>query len=102
MDIGEISPVAQRLQKVFDYGYASDAQCATRAEGQVRKHLATSRRGELVTLPNVGLQLVDVVTVTDDRCGVSSEIYRVRGIEEIFNTTKPPMIFRQTVTLGAR
>lgn len=74
LDIGEISPVAHRLQKVFDYGFGSDAECAARAEGQVRKRLATSRRGELVTLPNVGLQLVDVVTVTDDRCGVSSQI----------------------------
>lgn len=102
LDIGEISLLGHRLQKIFDYGYTTDAQCAARATGQVRKHLATSRRGELVTLPNVGLQLFDVVTVTDGRCGISSEIYRVRGIEEVFDTTKPPMVFRQTVALGAR
>jgi len=102
VEMGEISLIGHRLQKIFDYGYTSDAQCAARAEGQVRKHLATSRRGELVTLPNVGLQLFDVVTVTDDRCGVSSELYRVRGIEEVFDTTRRALVFRQWVALGAR
>jgi hypothetical protein len=102
LEISEISLLGHRLQKIFDYGYTSDAQCAARAAGQVRKHVATSRRGELATLPNVGLQLLDVVTVTDARCGVSNELYRVRGIEEVYDTTKPPMVFRQTVTLGAR
>jgi hypothetical protein len=68
---------------------------------QVRKHVATTRLGELVTLPNVGLQLFDVVTVTDSRCDISSEICRVRAIEEIYDTTKPPLVYRQAVALGA-
>jgi hypothetical protein len=43
-----------------------------------------------------------VVTVSDDRCGVSSELFRVRGIEETYDATKHPVIYEQKVTLGGR
>jgi hypothetical protein len=102
VDYDEVDLVGHRLQKVFDYGYADNEECEDRAEGQSRKHDATKSRGELVTLPNVGLELFDVVTVNDARCGVEGEVYRVRGIEEVYDTTKDPLIFRQKVTLGAR
>lgn len=102
VDYDEVDLVGHRLQKVFDYAYDSNDECDERAVGQLRKHDATTKRGELATLPNVGLQLFDVVTVTDDRCGVSSELYRVRGIEEVYDATKHPLIYRQKVTLGGR
>jgi hypothetical protein len=51
---------------------------------------------------NVGLQLLDVVTVTDARVGISAELYRVRGIEEVYDATKPPLMFEQRVDLGGR
>lgn len=73
-----------------------------RAVWELRKQGATKSRGELVTLPKVGLQLLDVVTVSDDRCGISSELYRVRGIEEVYDATKHPLIYRQRVTSRAR
>jgi len=57
---------------------------------------------EIVTLPNVGLQLFDVVTVNDARCGVSSEVYRVRGIVEDYDETKRRLVYQQRVELGAR
>ena len=53
-------------------------------------------------LLNARLALFDVVTVNDARGGISSEVYRVRGIEEVYDTTKPPLIFRQRVLLGGR
>jgi hypothetical protein len=56
----------------------------------------------LVTLPNVGLQLLDVVTVTDARAGVSGEVYRVRGIVEKYDMTKSPLVWQQRVALGGR
>ena len=42
------------------------------------------------------------VTVTDARCGISSGIYRVRGIEEVYDATKHPLIYSQKVTLAGR
>ena len=61
----------------------------------MRKHDAAKKRGQIETLPNVGLQLFDVVTVTDERARVSSEVYRVRGMEEVYDTTKEPMVYGQ-------
>jgi hypothetical protein len=61
-----------------------------------------AKRGELTTLPNVGLQLFDAVTVTDARTGVSSEVCRVRGTEELYDTTRDPWIYRQKVLLSGR
>ena len=98
----QIGLVSHRLRKIFDYGYGSDAECAAGAVGELRKHLATCRRGESATLPNVGLQLFDVVTVSDDRCGISNETRRMRGIDEVYDATKAPLICRQRVTMGAR
>lgn len=102
VDYGEVDLVGHRLQKVFDYAYADNDECEERAEGQLRKHDATKSRGELVTLPNVGLELFDVVTVNDARSGIWGEVYRVRGVEEVYDTTKEPLIFRQRVSLGAQ
>jgi hypothetical protein len=56
----------------------------------------------VVTLPNVGLQLLDVVTLTDARAGVSGEAYRVRGILETYDTTKKPLVFEQPMDAGVR
>ena len=70
------------------------------ASGSTRFSSPSALRGQLVTLPNVGLQMFDVVTVTDARCGISSGVYRVRGIEEVYDATKHPLIYRQKVTLG--
>ena len=102
VDYDEVALVGHRLQKVYDYSYTTDAECDARAVAQLRKHHATTKRGEIITLPNVGLQLFDVITVTDARAGISSEVYRVRGIVETFDTTKSPPIYRQKVEMGAR
>jgi len=66
----------------------------------LRKHAATKKRGEIVTFPNVGQHLVDVVTGSDDGCGISSELYPVRGIGETYDATKQPVMYRQKVTLA--
>ncbi len=102
VDYDEVDLIGHRLQKVFDYAYDTNAECDARSVSQLRKHDATKKRGEIVTLPNVGLVLLDAVTITDSRAGISSEVYRVRGIEETYDTTKHPMIYRQKVTLGSR
>ena len=99
VDYDEVDLIGHRLQKVYDYSYDTDAECDDRAVAQLRKHDAAKKRGEMETLPNVGLQLFDVVTVTDARAGVSSEVYRVRGIEEVYDTTKEPMVYGQRLGL---
>jgi hypothetical protein len=102
VDWDEVALIGTRLQKVFDYSYDSDSECENRAADQLRIHQTSAALGEIVTLPNVGLQLFDVVTVNDDRAGISSQLYRVRGIVEEYDETKERLIYRQKVTLGAR
>ncbi|MCJ7621417.1 MAG: hypothetical protein MUP64_14495 [Anaerolineae bacterium] len=68
----------------------------------LRKRGATRRRGELVTLPNVGSQLFGVVTVSDARAGISGAVYGARGIVETCATTRHPLVYEQRVDLGAR
>ena len=65
-------------------------------------HSAHTARGEIEMVPNVGLQLVDVVLVADARVGMSSDVYRVRGMEEVCVTTKGPLVLEKRVGLGAR
>lgn len=77
--------IGHGLQKVYDYSYD-----------------AAKKRGQMETLPNVGPQLFDVVAVTDARAGVSSGVYRVRGIEERYDTTKEPMVYGLRLGLGGR
>jgi len=67
-----------------------------------RYSLEDARGDGFSPLPNVGLQLFDVVTVTDARAEVSSEVYRVRGIEETYDTTKDPLVYGQRVGLGGK
>jgi hypothetical protein len=102
VDYDEINLVGHRLQKIFDYAYDTNDECDGRAVLQLRKHDATKSRGLIETLPNLGIQLLDVITVTDPRAAVAAQLYRVRGIEELFDTTKPPLIFRQRLQLSAR
>jgi hypothetical protein len=102
VDYEEINLVGHRLQKIFDYAYDTNDESDDRAVAQLRKHDATKRRGELVTLANVGLQLLDVVMETHARAGVSGEVYRVRGIVETYDTTKKPLVYEQRVALGGR
>jgi hypothetical protein len=102
VDYTEINLVGHRLQKIFDYAYDTNAECDARAVAQLRKHDATKTRGQIETLPNLGLQLLDAVTITDARAAVTAQVYRVRAIEETFDTTKPQLVFRQRVLLGGR
>jgi hypothetical protein len=102
VDYGEIDLLGHRMQKVFDCSQDSNAECDARSVGQLRKHGATEKRGQVVTLPNLGLQPLDVVTVTDARAGISSELYRVRGIEEVYDSMKEALVFEQRVDLGAK
>jgi hypothetical protein len=102
VDYEEMNLVGHRLQKIFDYAYDTNDECDDRVVAQLRKHETTKKRGEMVTVPNVGLQLLDVVTMTETRAGVSEEVYWVRGIVERYDTTKRPVVFEQRVALGGR
>jgi hypothetical protein len=58
-----------------------------------------AQRGNLVIPTNVGQELLDVVEVTDERCGISGEKYRVQGIRTLYDRRQGR--YEQALTLGA-
>jgi hypothetical protein len=58
-----------------------------------------AERGNLVIPPNVGQELYDVITITDQRCGIVSKKYRVMDIDAEYSLRE--WQYRQTFTLGA-
>jgi hypothetical protein len=48
---------------------------------------------------NVGQELLDVVEVTDARCGIDQENLRVQGIRTLYDRRRGP--YDQILTLGA-
>ncbi len=52
-----------------------------------------------IPLPNVGQELYDVVTVTDPRCGIDQEKYRVLALRTDYDRRQAR--YDQTLTLGA-
>jgi len=88
---------------IFDQDYDPNLQTATRAQERadaiLRKGSLRAERGNLVIPVNVGQELYDVITVTDQRCGITSKKYRVMDID--VNYSLREWQYRQTFALGA-
>jgi len=72
---------------------------ARRAEQLLRQMSLRAERGNLVIPTNVGQELLDVVEVTDDRCGISQEKYRVQAIQTDYDRRQG--IYTQRLALCA-
>ena len=113
--IGRDAADAQIVEDAFDWtnlqlgidimeqDYDPNLQTATRAQERadaiLRKASLRAERGNLVIPLNCGQELYDVVTVTDERCGISSKKYRVMRIESVLSLRG--WQYQQTFTLGA-
>jgi hypothetical protein len=88
---------------IFNQDYDPNLQTATRAQERadaiLRKGSLRAERGNLVIPVNVGQELYDVITVTDQRCGITSKKYRVMDID--VNYSLREWQYRQTFALGA-
>jgi len=70
---------------ILEQDYDPNLQTATRAQERadaiLRQISLRAERGNLVVPTNIGQELLDVVEVTDERCGISGENYRVQAIQ---------------------
>jgi hypothetical protein len=70
---------------ILDQDYDPNLQTVTRAQERADAILRTAAQaaqgGQIVVPTNVGQELLDVVELTDARCGISEENYRVRAIQ---------------------
>jgi len=87
------------LRMQYDANLEETDQAAKRADALLR-HETLESTGDQITVPtNVDQELYDVVTVTDKRCGIDQEKYRVLGIQTDYDRRKGQ--YEQTLTLGA-
>jgi hypothetical protein len=87
------------LEQDYDPNLSDEARAQERADGILRKN-ALGAKGTQITIPtNVGKELLDVVTITDARCGISGEKYRVLAIQTDYDRRQGR--YAQMLTLGA-
>jgi hypothetical protein len=87
------------LEQVYDPNLGDATRAQERADALLRQMSLRAQRGNLVIPTNVGQELLDVVEVTDARCGISGENYRVQGIRTLYDRRKGQ--YDQTLALGA-
>jgi hypothetical protein len=87
------------LEQVYDPNLQTATRAQERADALLRKHALRAREGEITVPTNVAQELLDVITVTDVRCGIDQEKYRVLAIHTDYDCRKGQ--YDQTFTLGA-
>jgi hypothetical protein len=88
---------------ILQQDYDPNLQTTTRAQERADALLRTAALGAspaTITIPtNVGQELLDVVEVTDERCGISEENYRVQCIQTDYDRRQGR--YDQRLTIGA-
>jgi hypothetical protein len=87
------------LEQVYDPNLATTTRAQERADAILRTQQTQRTPATIVAPTNVGQELLDVVEVTDFRCGISEESYRVQAIHTAYDHRQGR--YEQTLTLGA-
>jgi len=65
----------------YDPNLENADRAQERADAILRKGSLEAEGGQITVPVNCGQELYDVITITDERCGISSQLYRVMAIE---------------------
>jgi hypothetical protein len=87
------------LEQSYDPNLQSAARAQERADAILRKHALESQGGQITVPVNCGQELYDIITITDERCGISGKKYRVMRIDVQYVALGGQ--YRQRLTLGA-
>jgi hypothetical protein len=87
------------LEQVYDPNLQTTDRAQERADALLREASLRAQRGNLVVPTNVGQELLDVVEVTDERCGLSENNYRVEAIQTDYDRSQG--IYNQRLVLCA-
>ena len=87
------------VEQVYDPNLDDSTRAQERADALLREASLRAQRGNLVVPTNVGQELLDIVEVTDERCGISEENYRVQTIQT--NYDRRQGIYTQRLALCA-
>ena len=87
-----------QLEQDYDPNLQDATRTQERADALLREASLRAERGNLLVPTNVGQELYDVVEVTDARCGIDQEKYRVLAIQTDYDRRKGR--YEQTLALG--
>jgi len=96
---GDIQKQGEILQVVDDLNLLTDAEALDRGGAIIRKAEIASQGGYIRTPVNAGQQLLDVITITDPKAGLSGVKRRVLGISLAYTAFKGE--FEHKLILGA-
>jgi hypothetical protein len=99
LDWNLVELATDTLEQDYDPNLHTVTRAQERADAILRQMSLRAERGNLVVPTNVGQELLDVVEVTDARCGISGENYRVEGVRTLYDHRKG--IYDQRLALGA-
>jgi len=87
------------LRMQYDANLEEADQAARRATALLRSQQTQATQATIVVPTNVGQELYDVITVTDPRCGIDQDKYRVLAIQTDYDRRKSQ--YEQRLTVGA-
>lgn len=99
IDYDGIALLHDRPRHAHDKNIATAADAADRSTREARDAVINSRADTIVIPPHCGIELWDVIDVTDPGLGLAAAKRRVTGITTIFSRDKPPAYY-QVLTLG--
>jgi len=87
------------LEQSYDPNLQSAARAQERADAILRRESLRAEGGQITIPLNCGQESYDVITITDDRCGISSKKYRVMDIEATLSLRQ--WLYQQRLTIAA-
>ncbi len=87
------------LKQDYDPNLENAARTQERADAILRSASLQAERGNLLIPTNCGQELLDVITVTDERYGISEQKYRVAAIETYYRSQRGS--YTQRLSLAA-
>jgi hypothetical protein len=100
-DWPEIEDAYDRASQTHDLNLDTVALAQDRAAAELRNLAMASQGGSLVTPPNCGQELYDVVALTDAPAGLSAAKRRVVGLSLRYVRRGQAAVYEQRLTLGA-
>jgi hypothetical protein len=88
-----------QLEQDYDPNLQTAPRAQERADAILRTAAREAQGGQIVVPTNCGQELIDVITVTDERCGISEENYRVETIQTHYDRRQG--IYTQRLALRA-
>jgi len=88
-----------QLEQDYDPNLQTATRAQERADAILRTRAQEAKPAVIIVPTNVGQELLDVVEVTDPRCGIVSQRYRVKNIITEYDRTRGR--YEQTLALGA-